>query len=182
VGLSVDVLRDQYVNNAGLAAASPSFGPASVSFHWTAVARARTALALHLRALLPVDTARQTGLAAGLEVGGAARTSLPRGFAVDGGLTFAAPVDFVAGQVHGHLQPNLLAELWWAHSPRLALFAGAAATLEAAPDPALRLLAPRAGLRGGLRHHLWLALLAEAPLTGTDRTNLMASGFFGWTP
>lgn len=182
VSLSVDVLRDQYVNDAGLAASSPSFGPATVGFHWTVLARGRTALAVHLRTLLPIDTSRQSGLAAGLEVGGAARTNLPRGFALDGGLTLAAPVDFVAGQAHGRLQPNLLAELWWARSPRLALFAGAAATLEAGPDPALRLLAPRAGLRGGLRHHLWLAFLAEAPVTGTDRTNLMASGFFGWTP
>jgi len=182
VSLSVDVLRYQYVNDAGLAAASPSFGPATLGFHWTALERGRTALAVHVRALLPIDTARQSGLEAGVELGAAARASLPRRFAIDGGVTLAAPVDFVAGQAHGRLQPNLLAEAWWSHSPRLAFFAGAAATLEAAPDPALRLLVPRAGLRGGLRHHLWLAFLAEAPVAGTDRTNVMASAFLGWTP
>ena len=182
VGLSVDLFREQYVNNAGLAATSPSFGPATLGFHWTVVDRGRTALAVHARALLPIDTARQSGVEAGLEVGAAARTSLPRRFALDGGVTLAAPVDFVAGQAHGRLQPNLLAEAWWAHSPRLAFFAGAAATLEAAPDPALRLLAPRAGVRGALRHHLWLAFLGEAPVMGTDRTNVMASAFVGWTP
>jgi len=182
VGLSVDVLRYQYVNNAGLAAATPSFGPATLGFHWTAIERGRVAVAVHARALLPIDTARQSGIEAGFELGAAARASLPRRFAVDGGLTLAAPVDFVAGQAHGRLQPTLLVEAWWAHSPRLALLVGASATLEAAPDPALRLLVPRAGLRGGLRHHLWLAFLAEAPVTGTDRTNLMASAFLGWTP
>jgi len=182
VGLSVDILRYEYVNNAGLTGATPSFGPATLGFHWTAVERGRVAVAVHARALLPIDTARQSGVEAGFELGAAARASLPRRFAVDGGLTLAAPVDFVAGQAHGHLQPNLLVEAWWSHSPRLALLVGASATLEAAPDPALRLLVPRAGLRGHLRHHLWLAFLAEAPVTGTDRTNLMASAFLGWTP
>jgi hypothetical protein len=182
LGLSIDLLRYQYVNNAGLAATTPSFGPATVGFHWTALARGRAALAVHARVLLPIDTARQSGVETGAELGAAARAALPRRFALDGGLTLAAPVDFVAGQAHGALRANVLAEAWWARSARLAFFAGLGATLEAAPEPALKLLVPRAGLRGGLRHHLWLAALAEAPVAGTDRTNVMASAFLGWTP
>ncbi len=182
VGLSIDLVDYRYVNDAGLAASGPSFGPATLGFHWTALERGRTALAVHTRLLLPLDTARQSGVEAGLEVGAAARAALPRRFTVDGGVTLAGPVDFVAGQAHGQLRPNLLAEAWWSRSARLAFFAGLAATLEAAPDPALRLLAPRAGLRGGLRHHLWLAFLAEAPVAGTDRTTVIASAFLGWSP
>lgn len=182
LALSVDLLDERYVNDAGLAASGPSFGPATIGFHWTARETARAAVALHARFLLPFDTARQTGLQAGAELGAAARVLLPRRLVVDGGVTLAAPVDFVAGQVHGRLQPTLLAEVWWARSPWLAVFAGLAATLEAAPDPTLRLLAPRVGLRRGLRHHLWLAFLAEIPLAGTDRTTATASAFLGWTP
>lgn len=182
VGLSIDLLDYRYVNDAGLAASGPSFGPATLGFHWTALERNRTALAVHARLLLPFDTARQSGLESGVEVGTAARAALPRRFSVDGGLTMAVPVDFVAGQAHGQLRPNLLAEAWWSRSARLAFFAGVAATLEAAPDPALRLLAPRAGLRGGLRHRLWVAFLAEAPMAGTDRTTVIASAFVGWSP
>lgn len=181
VALSVDLLDDAYVNNAGLVGAGPSFGPATLGFHWLARDQGRTALAVHARALLPIDTARRSGIEAGLEAGAEARALLPRRFALDGGATLAAPVDFVAGQTHGRLRPNLLAEGWWSRSATLAFFAGMGATLEVAPEPALRLLAPRAGLRAGLRHHLWLAFLAEAPIAGTDRTNVMASAFLGWT-
>ena len=107
---------------------------------------------------------------------------MPRRFVLDGGVSLAAPVDFVGGQAHGQLRPTALAEGWWARTPRVALVAGLAATLAVAPDAALRLLVPRVGLRAALRHHLWLAFLAEAPVAGTDRTNLMASAFLGWTP
>ncbi len=176
------MLDERYVNDAGLAASGASFGPASIGFHWTAVIRDRGAVAVHVRALLPIDTARQSGIEAGLELGAAGRAVLPRRFVLDGGVTLAAPVDFIAGQAHGHLRPTLLAEAWWARSPRLAVVAGLAATLAAVPDPALLLLVPRVGLRAGLRHRLWLAFLAETPVAGTDRTNVMASAFLGWTP
>ncbi|HSS37193.1 MAG TPA: hypothetical protein VLT58_00345 [Polyangia bacterium] len=182
LALSIDLLDERYVNDAGLAASGASFGPASIGFHWTAVVRERGALAVHARALLPIDTARQLGVEAGLELGAAGRLVLPRRFAVDGGVTLAAPVDFVAGQAHGQLRPTLLAEGWWSRSPRLALAAGVSATLAAAPETALKLLVPRVALRTGLRHRLWLAFLAETPVAGTDRTNLIASAFLGWTP
>jgi hypothetical protein len=182
VALSIDLLDERYVNDAGLAAAGASFGPASIGFHWTAIVRERWALAVHARALLPIDTARQSGIETGLEVGAAARAVLPGRFALDGGATVAAPVDLVAGQAHGRLRPTLLAEGWWSRRPQLALVVGVAATLAVAPDPALLLLVPRVGLRTGLRHRLWLAFLAETPVAGTDRTNLMASAFLGWTP
>jgi hypothetical protein len=181
VGLAVDLLDYAYVNNAGLAGSGPSFGPATIGFHWLALDQGGTALAVHVRGLLPIDTSRRVGIEAGLEAGAEARRALPRRLALDGGITLAAPVDFVAGQTHGRLRPTGMAEVWWSRSPTLALFAGLTATLEAAPDPALRQLAPRAGLRKGLRHQLWLAFLAEAPVTGTDRTNLTASAFLGWT-
>jgi hypothetical protein len=182
VSLSVDLLDDRWVNDANLVGTGLSFGPATLGFHWTAVDRGAGALALHARALLPLDTARQTGIETGLDLGAAGRLRLPRRFVLDGGLTLAAPMDLVSGQAHARLRPGLLAEAWWARSPALAFFAGASAVVEAAPEHALRLLAPRVGLRGGLRHHLWLAFLAEAPVAGTDRTNLVASAFFGWTP
>lgn len=180
--LSIDVLEGRYVNDAGLAASGASFGPASLGFHWTAVDRPRAAVAVYVRALLPIDTARTTGLETGLELGAAARLVLPRSFALDGGLALAAPVEMVAGQAHGQLNPTILAEGWWSRSPRLAVLAGLAATFEAAPDPTLLLLVPRAGLRTGLPHRLWLAFLAELPVAGADRTNVMASVLLGWTP
>jgi len=182
LALSIDLLDERYVNDAGLAASGASFGPASIGFHWTALSRGRGAMAVYARALLPIDTARQSGAEAGLELGAAGRALLPRQFVLDGGLTLAAPVYFVAGQAHGRLRPSGLAEVWWSRSPRLAVAAGLTATVAAAPDPALLLLVPRVGLRTGLRHRLWLAFLAEAPVAGTDRTNLIASVFLGWAP
>lgn len=182
VALSIDLVDERYVNDAGLAAHNASFGPATVGFHWTALDRARVALAVYTRALLPIDTARGAGIEAGLEAGASARVPLPRRFSLDGGLAVAAPVDLTAGQWHGRVRPAALAEAWWSRSPSLGLFAGLEATVELAPTPDLVWLAPRVGLRKGLRHQLWLAFLVEAPVAGSDRTNLGASAFLGWTP
>jgi hypothetical protein len=183
LSLSVDLLDYDYVNNGGLAATGPSFGPATIGYHWTALDRPQGALAIYARALLPIDTSRQAGVEAGLEVGAAGRAPLRHRLALDGGLALFAPVDVTGGQAHGHLRTSLLGEGWWSSSPRFAVLVGLGAALELAPVPALIALAPRVGLRGAVgHHHLWLGFLAEAPVAGYDRTNVMASGFLGWTP
>jgi hypothetical protein len=183
VSLSIDLLDVRYVNNAGLATTSPSFGPATIGFHWNAVDRARGALAVYGRALLPIDTARQSGVEAGLEAGVSARAPLRHRLAVDGGVALLAPVDVTAGQAHGRVRTSLLAEGWWSASPRFALLIGLGTMLDLAPAADLVTLVPRAGLRGAVgRHHLWLAFLAEVPVAGYDKTTVVASGFLGWSP
>jgi len=37
-------------------------------------------------------------------------------------------------------------------------------------------------MRAALAHGLWMAFLAEVPVAGNDRTNVIASLFVGWTP
>ena len=183
VALSLDLVDLQYVNNGGLAATTASFGPATIGYHWTVLDRAPGALAVYGRALLPIDTARQTDVETGLELGASARAPLGHRLAVDGGVAFPLRADLVGGQAHLGLRTSLLAEGWWAASARFAVTAGLGALLDLAPVADLVALVPRAGIRGAVgRHHLWLAFLAEAPVAGFDRTNLMASGFLGWTP
>ena len=182
VSLSIDALDVRYVNNAGLATTSPSFGPATIGFHWNTLDRPRGALTIYGRALLPIDTARQ-GVEAGLEAGVSARATLRHRLAIDGGVALFAPVDVTAGQAHGRLRTSFLAEGWWSASPRFALLVGVGTMLDLAPAADLIALVPRVGLRGAVgRHHLWLAFLAEAPVAGYDPTNLVASGFLGWSP
>jgi hypothetical protein len=183
LSLSIDLLDYAYVNDAGLAATGLSFGPATVGYHWTAVDRSRGALAIYGRALLPIDTARQSGVAGGLELGASGRAPLAHRLAIDGGVALPLRGYLTAGQAHAGLRTSLLAEAWWATSPRFAVVAGLGALLDLAPTAALVALAPRAGLRAGVgRHHLWLAFLAEAPVAGFDRTTVVASAFLGWTP
>ena len=183
LSLSVDLLDYRYVNNGGLAATGPRFGPATIGYHWTALDRPRGAVAVYARALLPIDTARQSGVEAGLELGAAGRAPLRHRVSLDGGAALFTPVDVTGGQAHAHLRTSLLGEAWWSSSPRFAVLAGLGAMLQLAPAPDLIGLVPRVGLRGAVgHHHLWLGFLAEAPVAGLDRTNLVASGFLGWTP
>ncbi len=183
LSLSVDLLEYQFVDNGGLVGTAARFGPATIGYHWTALDRPRGAVALYARALLPIDNPRDSGVQAGLELGASARAPLRHRLAVDGGLALFAPLDVTGGQVHGWLRTSLLGEAWWSSSPRFALLAGLGAMLQLAPAPDLVALAPRVGVRGGFgRHHLWLGFLAEAPMAGFDRTNVMASAFLGWAP
>ena len=173
----------RYVNDAGLVSNTFSFGPATLGYHLVLAAQARAAVAVYARVLVPIDTAHQPGsVATGGELGAAGRARIRRRWLVDGGLSLAAPVDVTGGQAHGQFQPAALAEAWFAPKETFALFAGASARFEAAPDPSLITLAPRVGLRAALRHGLSLAFLAEAPIAGTDATNVTAAVFVGWTP
>jgi hypothetical protein len=182
VSIALDLITYRYVNDAGLAASGPSFGPATVGYHLVLASGARTTTAAYLRALLPIDTARENGVETGLELGASARARLSRRWLADGGVSVAAPLVITAGEGHARLQPAALAEVWFAPKPAFALFAGGSLRLEAAPSFALRTVIPRAGLRAALAHGLWMAFLAEVPVAGDERTNVIASLFLGWTP
>jgi hypothetical protein len=182
LSLAVDLFSYRYVNDSGLASTGPSFGPPTVGYYQGFTVIPGTAVAIYSRALLPLDTARQNGIETGLELGGSVRKGLGHRWVVDGGLSLAGPVDIVAGQAHGRLEPAALAEGWFSPRPALAVFAGGALRLEVAPTPTLLTIVPRAGLRAALRQSFWLAFLAEAPVAGTDRTTVIASLFLGWSP
>jgi hypothetical protein len=184
LSLSVDIVTVRYTNDAGLAATDVSVGPTTVGYHLTVLDGARTALAVYARALLPIpaDTGRQSGFELGLELGASVRARLARRWILDGGISLAQPTVVTGGEAEGRLEPAALAEAWFSPRPRLALVGGASLRTEASPVVSLVTVAPRAGLRGTLRHGLWLAFLAEAPVAGTDRTQVTASLFLGWVP
>ncbi len=107
---------------------------------------------------------------------------LGRRWLADGGLSLAGPLVVVAGQPHARLQPGALAEVWFEPRPAFALFAGGSLRTEVAPTFSLVTVVPRAGMRSALAHGLWMAFLAEVPVAGEDRTNVIASLFLGWAP
>jgi hypothetical protein len=182
ISIALDLLTYAYVNNAGLAGSGPSFGPATVAYQLVLAAGARGAVAAYARALLPIATNRQSGIETGLELGGSGRARLSRRWLVDGGLSLAGPLVVTAGVAHGQLQLGPLAEVWFAPRPAFAAFAGASLRSEVSPSLTLVSIIPRVGMRSALAHGLWLAFLAEAPVAGDDRTNVIASLFLGWTP
>jgi hypothetical protein len=182
LSVAVELFNERYVDNGSLVSTGPSFGPATVGYYQVISATARTATAIYTRVLLPFDTARQSGIETGLELGGSGRTRVGRRWVVDGGLSIAGPLYLAGGQAHGLLQPAALAEAWFSPRPAFGLFAGGELRFQAAPSPTLLTVVPRAGLRAALRRSLWLALLGEAPVAGTDRTNVVANLFFGWSP
>ena len=182
LSLAVDVATYRYDSNAGLVGTGASFGPITLGYHRALAATERSALAVYARALLPIDTARQSGFETGLELGASARRRLGPRWLLDGGISLVGTVDQTAGQRHGRLEPAALAEVWFSPRQRLALFAGGAVRAKVAPAAELITVAPRVGLRGALRNGAWLAFLAEAPVAGTDQTQLVASLFAGWTP
>jgi hypothetical protein len=182
ISIALDLITYRYVNDAGLAAGQASFGPATVGYHLVLASGARTTIAAYVRALLPIDTARQVGLETGLERWASARARLSRRWLADGGLSLAGPLVITAGQAHAQLQPDALAELWFAPRTAFALFAGGSVRMEVAPTFSLVSVIPRVGMRAALAHGLWMAFLAEVPVAGDDRTNVLASVFLGWTP
>ena len=182
IPIALDLLTYQYVNNAGLAATEASFGPATVAYHLVLANGTRGAVAAYARALLPIATGRQSGVETGLELGASGRARLGRRWLADGGVSLAGPLVVIGGQAHGQLQPAALAELWFAPKPAFALFAGGGLRSEVAPTLTLLSVAPRAGMRSALAHGLWVAFLAEVPVAGDDRTNVIASVFVGWSP
>jgi hypothetical protein len=182
LSLAIDALDYRYVSNANLVSSGTSFGPPTLGFHYALGAGARTAAAVYGRVLLPLDTARSNGVETGPEAGGVIRTLLRGRWAADGGVGFSAPIDVVAGQAHARLETTALAEAWWAPRATAALFAGASVRAELAPDPAFITAVPRIGGRMAVARRFWTALLAEVPVAGTDRTDVIVSLFLGFTP
>ena len=181
LSLAADAITYRYVDSGGLVGSSWSAGPPTVAYHQTVAATTSTQTAAYVRVLLPLDSARSTsGVETGLELGASLRARLGARFAVDGGLAFTAPIDLVAGATHGRLEPVALAEAWYAARPAAAFALGVNAKARLAPDAALLTLAPRITGRVALRRGLWLALLVELPLVGTDRTDLVGSLFLGY--
>jgi hypothetical protein len=182
ISIAVDLVTYQYVDNAGLAGAGASFGPATVGYDLVLAAGERAVVAAYTRVLLPIDTARQNGSETGLELGASGRARLSRRWLADGGVSLAGPLTVTGGQAHGRLQPAALAEVWFSPKPAFALFGGGSLRLEVAPTFTLVTVIPRIGMRTALAAGLWMAFLAEAPVAGDDRTNAIASLFLGWTP
>lgn len=177
--LAVDVVDFRYVNNGGLASTGWSFGPATVGYDRSVYTTATTTTAAYARVLLPLDTARQNGVETGLELGGSVRAGLGTRASADGGLALTAPLDITAGQLHGRLEPVMLVEVWVPLRQAVALGAGAGAKLELAPTPTFITAVPRLSGRFTLAHRVWLALLLELPVVGTDRTDFIGSLFGG---
>ncbi len=182
LSIALDAINYRYVNNGGLASSGASFGPPTLGYHRTLLAGERLALAAYARALLPLDTARTSGVETGLELGASARRLLAHGFALAGGLAVAGPLDIVAGQAHGRLEPVAAVELWLAPGPRLGVFAGGTTRFAIVPEAAFITAVPRAGARFSLGQRLWTAVLVELPVVGRDRTDLVASLFAGYAP
>jgi hypothetical protein len=177
---AADVFTYRYVNNSNLVSHPASFGPATVAFQESFGVGAVTASSLYARLLLPIDTARQSGVETGLEIGSGIRTQAGSRFVFDGGVALAAPMDIVGGQTHLRLEPAALAEAWLRLRPWVALVAGGEIRLEAAPTFELRTLVPRLGARFMTRRRFWTALLAELPVAGSDRTDLIAGLYLGY--
>jgi hypothetical protein len=182
LSIALDAVNYRYVNNAGLASSGASFGPPTLGYHRTLVGAERLAIAAYARALLPLDSSRRSGVETGFELGASARRLLPHRFALAGGLAVAAPVDIVAGQAHGRLEPVAAVELWLAPGPRLGIFVGGTTRFAVVPEAAFITAVPRAGARFSLGQRLWTAVLVELPVTGRDRTDLVASLFAGYVP
>jgi hypothetical protein len=181
--VAADLTTYRYVVNGPVSSQDVTFGPPTLGLHRALGAWPSGAATVYVRALLPLDTARENGVQTGLEVGLTGRRLVgTRGRAgVQGGLALTAPLDVVGGQSHGRLQPVALAEAWFAPGPRTALFAGLSARAEVSPDPTFITLAPRVAVRDALRHGLSLAILAEVPVAGEDRTDLIVAFTLAWT-
>jgi hypothetical protein len=182
LSLAVDALNYRYVNNGGLSATGASFGPATLAYHHVVWLGDRTASSLYARLLLPVDTARQGGVRTGIELGGSFRRRAGSRVVFDGGLAVTAATDVVGGQAHVQLEPVALGEAWYSFRPAIAVFAGASVHVEATPDWHLISAVPRLGARFALRRRFWFAVLAEVPVAGADRTDVVASVFLGLVP
>ena len=182
LSLAADVFDYRYTNNGGLASSPVSAGPVTFAAHQMVALGSDTAASLYARALLPLDTGRQSGVEPGLELGAAARAALGARWVVDGGLALPAPLDIVGGQAHLRLEPVVLAEAWLRLRPAVALCGGVNLRVFAAPAFELRALVPRLGARFAVRRRWWTALLVELPVAGSDRTDLIAGLYAGYTP
>jgi hypothetical protein len=182
ISLAADAVTFRYVANAVVTSSGLSAGPPTVALHRAVAAGADWQVAVYGRALLPFDSARREGFETGFELGSAVRFAARARLGLDGGLALVGPVDVVAGQVHASLSPTGLVEGWFAPRSHIALYAGVAARFEAAPSLSFTSLVPRGAARFALRHGAWLAVLVEVPVVGTDRTDLVAAFYAGWSP
>jgi len=182
LSVAFDALTYRYVNNAGLASSAFSLGPPTVAYHQGLSVSPALAAAVHVRALLPLDTARANSIATGLEIGGSLRAPLAARWVLDGGAALAAPAEIGGGQVHARFTPVALAELWYAPRAPLAVAAGGMVEAQIAPTVAVGTVVPRLAVRAALRSRFWLAGLLEVPVAGSDRTDLVASLFLGYSP
>jgi hypothetical protein len=182
LSLAADVSTYRYVVNAVVVSDGFSFGPPTLGLHRALGDGELTTATVYARVLLPPDTAMQSGVRVGFELGGTGRRILGHSgrSGVQGGAALLAPVLVVAGQTHGALQPVALAELWYATSPRFAMFAGLEGRAEITPDPTLLTLAPRVAFRRALPRGLGLAGLVQVPVVGQDRTDVVVAFFLGW--
>jgi hypothetical protein len=179
---AADAFNYRYINDGGLASHGVSAGPATAAFHQMFVLGAETAMSLYARLLLPLDSARQGGVATGLELGSSLRIPAGARWVIDGGVALTAPAGIVGGQTHVRFEPAALAEAWLRLRPGLALCGGAHVRLAVAPEFYLATAVPRLGARFALRRRVWAAALLEFPVAGTDRTDLIAGLFAGYTP
>lgn len=184
LSLAADLFDYRYINNGGLASRVASAGPATLGAQQTFPLGAQqdAALALYARALVPIDTARKNGIETGFELGGALRLRAGARFVIDGGVALAAPLDVVGGQAHLSLQPVALAEAWFRLGPSFAVCGGATVRVDASPTFELGTLTPRLGARFAVRRRWWGAALIELPVAGTDRTDLIAGVYAGFSP
>jgi hypothetical protein len=116
----------------------------------------------------------------GLELGVTGRRALGARFGLQGGVALLSPLVVVAGQTHATLEPVALAESWFAPRPSFALFAGLSSRVEVSPAPTFLTLVPRVAARLALERGLSFSLLAEAPVAGADRTDVVVALFAGW--
>jgi len=183
LAVAADVATYRYVVNAVVASSGFAFGPPTVGLHRSLGDGAGTATSVYARALLPLDTARQNSVRFGLELGATARRLIDASgrFGFQGGIAFLEPVVVVAGQTHAATQSAVLVEGWFAPGWRLALFAGAEGRAELTPNPSFLTLAPRLAARLALRNGLGLAMLAEAPVFGEDRTDFIGALYVTWS-
>lgn len=182
LSFAADVFTFRYVVNAVVASDGFSLGPPTLGVHRALADGERFAASIYGRVLLPLDSARASSARLGLELGTALRRSLGASgrWGLEGGVAVLDPIVFAAGQTHASLEPVALAQAWFAAQPGVALFAGAAARFELAPDATFSSLAPRAGVRLASRRGFTFAFLSELPVAGADRTDAIVAIFLGW--
>jgi hypothetical protein len=184
LSVAADVSTFRYVANAVVVSEGVSFGPPTLGLHRELGNGELSAAGVYARVLLPPDTARQNGVRVGFELGMTFRRRLGSAgrAGVQGGAAMLSPMVIIAGQTHAAFQPAALAEAWYLLSPRYAVFGGAEGRAELSPDLGLLTLAPRVALRRALPRGLGLAMLAEVPVAGQDRTDLVIGLYLGWAP
>lgn len=183
LSLAADVLTYRYVVNGNVISDGLAFGPPTVGLHRALGDGEHVASAIYGRVLLPLDSARESSVRTGLELGATLRRPFGasgRG-GLEGGVALVGPLVVAAGQAHAALEPVGLVQGWFAPRPRFALFLGASARGEVAPQATLLTFAPRLALRAVSRGGFSFSFLAELPAAGVDKTTAIVAFFLGWT-